>query len=122
VSNRLMSAVGGSRQRIGGLAVAALAFVLPLTRPAAAAPVGSPVTLTWEAPAGCPTVEQFTGALDRTLARTGATAAHRSGPAGRAGGAHRAPDVRGSTHPRRGLSGARRGRSAARSGSRSFST
>jgi len=27
-----MSAVGGSRQRIGGLAVAALAFVLPLTR------------------------------------------------------------------------------------------
>ena len=47
------------------------ALVLALGSPAQATS-GGPVTLTWDAPAGCPTAEEVLGDVDRTLAQPGA--------------------------------------------------
>ncbi|HXU60162.1 MAG TPA: hypothetical protein VN962_00575 [Polyangia bacterium] len=72
-----MTGIGGIRHRIGAAVIVGLTLVLGLTRGAGAAPPRAPVTLTWEAPAGCPTVEEVTGELagelDRTPPKAGAS-------------------------------------------------
>jgi hypothetical protein len=67
-----VSRIGRIRHAIGALA--SLALVIGHAGAARAVEGPGPVTLTWDAPAGCPTGDQVAGQVDRTLAKlAGAT-------------------------------------------------
>jgi len=69
--NALVSRTGRARHAIF---VAALVLVMTLER-AGWGDVGAPpLALTWEAPAGCPTVDEVAGEVERTLAKSGTPA------------------------------------------------
>lgn len=67
--NPLVSRRDGIRQ---GLFAASLVVAMGLAKTGRADGAPSPVALTWDAPAGCPTAQEVAGDVDRTLSKSSA--------------------------------------------------